>query len=156
MRMMTHKKNSALREWQEGITSYSLFPSRLIIKTRGFFGEKTTQLPLSQFQGVAIKTDVTNQLALYLVGCACVEHIMLDRVDEDEIIAVWRGLCAKTQLSLLIEHEDGTLLPAQKRLGALVIAHKQRRRRGFATLNSRRPNAPMRRKSIMKALAKSA
>lgn len=153
---MKNTKNSALIEWQNGASTFSLYASRLVAKHHGFFGDKTSQYPVTMFQGVAIRNDEKQQLALYLVACERAQNVALAAIDECDILATWRMLAERTQLPLFIEHEDGTLLPAQKRFGALVVAKAQARRRGFATLENRRPRAPMRRKSFMMGLAQQA
>jgi hypothetical protein len=152
--MTQNKKYSALKQWTIGSKAFFLHSTKLVMVDKGWLNTKTSQTPLTHYEGIVIKSNANQQLELYLVGKTCVESLALEMFDESEIIAEWRSLGAKTQLPLLIEHEDGSLIPAQKRLGKLVVAKITPRRRGFSTLNSRRPFAPMRRKGFAKVLAK--
>ena len=72
--------------------------------------------------------------------------LSLGPFDEDEVVAIWRSLSAKSGLPLAVSQASGQIEWPFPQLGRLRIGAVQRRRR-TPSLNGRRPRFLVRRKS---------
>lgn len=72
--------------------------------------------------------------------------LVLGPFPEEEVVAVWRSLAARSGLPLLLQHPDGELQAPYPQVGAVQLgAIRIRRRHGL--LNGRRPRFLVRRKT---------
>lgn len=65
---------------------------------------------------------------------------------EDEVVAVWRDMAAKSGLVRMIIREDGALSPVSQQIGRLALGRTRMRRR-HGSLCDRRPRFLVRRKT---------
>ena len=65
---------------------------------------------------------------------------------EDDVVAVWRDIAAKSGLPRMIVREDGELATVSRQLGPVALGTTRYRRR-HAFLNNRRPRFLVRRKT---------
>ena len=92
--------------------------------------------------------------AIVLAAVFGSEDVMLaDSLDEDEIVARWRGLAASLGLPAMLCHANGETEFLHRQLGAVTLGRVSvKRRRRVAT--NRRPRFLMRRKGGRVATAK--
>lgn len=87
-----------------------------------------------------------DQFDLRLVDAAGTVLAHLGPFCEDEVVAVWRDLAARTGLPRMIVREDGQLAAVAPQIGRLMLG-KTRIRRRHGSLGDRRPRFLVRRKT---------
>ncbi|KQP54982.1 DUF6101 family protein [Methylobacterium sp. Leaf108] len=87
-----------------------------------------------------------DRFALLIVDAAGATLSRLGPFDEDDVVALWRDVSAKSGLPRMIVREDGELATVSRQIGPVALgATKARRRHGFLT--NRRPRFLVRRKT---------
>lgn len=87
-----------------------------------------------------------DRFALLIVDAAGITLSRLGPFPEDDVVAIWRDMAAKSGLPRMIVREDGELATVSRQLGPVALGTtRARRRHGF--LNNRRPRFLVRRKT---------
>ena len=87
-----------------------------------------------------------DRFALLIVDAAGSALSRLGPFPEDDVVAIWRDVAAKSGLPRMIVREDGELATVSRQLGPVALGTtRARRRHGF--LNNRRPRFLVRRKT---------
>ena len=87
-----------------------------------------------------------DRFALLIVDAAGATLSRLGPFPEDDVVAIWRDVAAKSGLPRMIVREDGELATVSRQLGPVALGTtRSRRRHGF--LNNRRPRFLVRRKT---------
>lgn len=87
-----------------------------------------------------------DRFALLIVGADGISLSRLGPFPEDDVVAIWRDVAAKSGLPRMIVREDGQLATVSRQLGPVALGTtRTRRRHGF--LNNRRPRFLVRRKT---------
>jgi Family of unknown function (DUF6101) len=129
-----------------------------LVVTRPIAGSRiTSREKRSAFQGVMLKVPALGVRQGYAIVLAAVfgseDVVLADGLDEDEIVARWRGLAASLGLPAMLCHANGETEFLHRQLGAVTLGRVSvKRRRRVAT--NRRPRFLMRRKGGRVATAK--
>ncbi|WP_187273781.1 DUF6101 family protein [Methylobacterium sp. WL8] len=111
----------------------------------GASGIKPTGIALS-FAADEAESCGEDRFALCLVDAAGAVLASLGPFCEDEVVAIWRDLAARTGLPRMIVREDGVLAVVAAQVGRLMLG-KTRIRRRHGSLGDRRPRFLVRRKT---------
>lgn len=87
-----------------------------------------------------------DRFALLIVDAAGATLSQLGPFLEEDVVAVWRDVAAKSGLPRMIVREDGELAAVSRQLGPVALGTTRFRRR-HAFLNNRRPRFLVRRKT---------
>lgn len=136
-----------------GQRAIDLYADRVVIRRMACGARMKLQLPVSAYQGVAVRVADgeragTDQVELMLVHRDPGLTVPLFRAaDAEDVVAEWQRWGTALALPLLVTQHDGTLTEAFARMGAVALGRVAPRRRRRSTLKSRRPAALMRRKA---------
>ena len=111
----------------------------------GAAGCKAAGIALA-FAADEAETCGEDRFTLCLVDAAGAVLARLGPFCEDEVVAIWRDLAARTGLPRMIVREDGVLATVAAQVGRLMLG-KTRIRRRHGSLGDRRPRFLVRRKT---------
>ncbi len=121
------------------------FPGRIAGLPVALIGD-----PGARPAGLALRLDERapddNDFEIALVDDVGETLMVLGRFDEDEVVAVWRDLGARTGFPLVTQCEDGAVQHPFPQVGRVRLG-RVRIRRGHGLLSGRRPRFLVRRKT---------